>query len=75
MLENVVDEIYFSNTHAKMIMVENEFFQAAAILSANATMNSRVESAYVTNRTDEINDLKEDLKLIYGNSISITTSK
>lgn len=73
MLENVVDKIYMDNTHAKMILVENETFQAAAILSANATMNYRVESAYITNRTDEIETIKQDLEKIYDNSNSIRT--
>ena len=73
MMEKVVDKIYLDNTHAKMILVENESFQAAAILSANATMNYRVESAYVTNRTDEIQTLKKHLQKIYDNSNSIRT--
>lgn len=73
MMENVVDKIYLDNTHAKMILVENETFQAAAILSANATMNYRVESVYVTNRTDEIETIKQDLERIYDNSNTIRT--
>lgn len=71
MLENVVDNIYLDNTHAKMILVENETFQAVAILSANATMNYRVESAYITNRKEEIQLIKNDLQAIYDNSNSI----
>ncbi len=71
MLENVVDNIYLDNTHAKMIMVENDTFQAVAILSANATMNYRVESAYITNRQEEIQQIKNDLQAIYDNSNSI----
>lgn len=71
MLQNVVDNIYLNNTHAKMILVESSSFAAAAVLSANATMNYRIESAYVTNRTDEIENLKQDLNTIYGNSNSI----
>lgn len=73
MMENVVDKIYLDNTHAKMILVENASFQAVAILSANATMNYRVESVYVTNRTDEIETIKQDLERIYDNSNSIRT--
>lgn len=73
MMENVVDKIYLDNTHAKMILVENKSFQTAAILSANATMNYRVESAYVTNRIDEIQTLKKHLQKIYDNSNSIRT--
>lgn len=73
MMENVVDRIYLDNTHAKMILVENSSFQAVAILSANATMNYRVESVYVTNRTDEIETIKQDLERIYDNSNSIRT--
>ncbi len=71
MLENIVDEIYLNDTHAKMIVIENKVFQAAALISANATMNSRIESAYVTNRTDEIVTIKQELKQIYDNSRAI----
>lgn len=73
MMENVMDKIYLNNTHAKMILVESSTFQAAAILSANATMNYRVESVYVTNRTDEIQTIKQDLEYIYDNSNSVGT--
>jgi len=52
-------------------LVENDTFQAVAILSANATMNYRVESAYITNRQEEIHQIKKDLEAIYDNSNSI----
>lgn len=71
MLENVVDNIYLNDTHAKMMVVESDSFQAAAILSANATMNYRNESAYVTNRTDELLTIKQELEFIYDHSISV----
>lgn len=71
MLENVVDRIYLNDTHAKMLMVESEDFKAAAVMSANATMNYRIEAFYVTNRIEEINMLKNDLQRIYGNSRAI----
>lgn len=73
MLENVVDNIYLNNTHAKMILVESSTFKAAAVLSANATMNYRIESCYITNRSDEIDILKKDLQKVYDNSKAIRT--
>lgn len=71
MLEAVVDFIYLNDTHAKMLLVESENFSAAAVMSANATMNYRIEAFYVTNRTDEVQLLKKDLLKVYGNSRSI----
>ena len=73
LLENVVDRIYLNNTHAKLLMVESLDFSAVAVMSANATMNYRIETFYVTNRTDEICTIKMDLKRIYDNSNSIRT--
>lgn len=74
MMENIIDNIYLNDTHAKMLLVESNDFSAAAVLSANATMNYRIESAYITNRADEIKKLKQDLQKIYDNSNSIRTS-
>lgn len=74
MMESVVDNIYLNDTHAKCFLVESKDFSAAAVLSANATMNYRIESAYITNRVDEIQKLKQDLQKIYDNSNSIRTS-
>ncbi len=71
MLEAVVDFIYLNDTHAKMLLVESDNFSAAAVMSANATMNYRIEAFYVTNRTDEVQLLKKDLMKVYGNSRSI----
>lgn len=74
MLENVADHIYFNDTHAKMLLVESDDFTAAAVMSANATMNYRIEAFYVTNRLDEIQSLKNDLIKVYGNSRTIRTN-
>lgn len=73
-LTNVADKVYLNNTHAKLIYVACEGFESVAVMSANATMNYRIETYYVTDRMDEIEAIKEDLKKIYDNSISITGS-
>lgn len=73
-LTNVVDKVYLNNSHAKLIYVTNECFEAVAVMSANATMNYRIETFYVTDRIDEVSVIKEDLKKIYDNSVSITGS-
>jgi hypothetical protein len=74
-LENVVDRIFLNNTHAKLILVESPDFSAVAVLSANATMNYRVEAFYVTNNPEDILTIKRDLEAIYDNSRSIITGK
>ncbi len=73
-LTNVADKVYLNNSHAKLIYVVNDTFEAVAVMSANATMNYRIETFYITNREAEIFVIKEDLKKIYDNSISITGS-
>lgn len=75
LLENVVDRVYLNNTHAKLILVESKDFQAVTVMSANATMNYRIETFYVTNRTDEVESIKADLNSIYDNSNTIRFGK
>lgn len=71
LLDKVVDKVYLNNTHAKLILVESRDFEAVAVMSANATQNYRIETFYITNRTDEICSIKEDLNRIYDNSNSV----
>ena len=71
MLENVIDKIYFSDTHAKLLAVKSTGHESVAVMSANATMNYRVEAFYVTDRKEDINSIREDLQRIYDNSKSI----
>lgn len=71
LLDNVVDKVYLNNTHAKLILVESVDFEAVAVMSANATQNYRVETFYVTNRTDDICSIKQDLNRIYDNSNAV----
>lgn len=71
LMENVIDEIHLNNTHAKLMMVESADFRAVAVMSANATMNYRIETYYVTDKEQEINTIREELQRIYDNSKSI----
>lgn len=71
MLENVIDKIYFTDSHAKLLAVKSTGFEAVSVMSANATMNYRVEAFYVTDRPQEIKSIREDLQRIYDNSRSI----
>lgn len=71
MLENVIDKIYFTDSHAKLLAVKSSSFEAVSIMSANATMNYRIEAFYVTDTQQEIKSIREDLQRIYDNSRSI----
>lgn len=64
LLQNIADELYFTDSHAKLMLVENKKFKAVAIMSANATQNYRIETYYVTNRREEIREIKADLSRI-----------
>ena len=75
LLENIVDEIFLNNSHAKLITVDSLDFSAVAVMSANATMNYRIETSYVTDRPEEVRKIKGDLEKIYGNSRAIITSQ
>jgi hypothetical protein len=62
-LEQVADEIYLCNTHAKLVLLESADFAGVAVMSANATMNLRYECGFIstdkTHVATVINDLNE----------------
>jgi len=68
-LHEVADEIYLCNTHAKMILLESAHYTAAALMSANATMNYRYECGYITTQTDDITTLKVQLQEMKANAV------
>jgi len=60
----IIDYAVMTRHRPKMIMLQN--------VVDNIYLNTIYgNSAYVTNRTDEIENLKQDLNTIYGNSNSI----
>ena len=68
-LHEVADEIYLCNTHAKMILVESADYTAAALMSANATMNYRYECGYITTQIYDIIDIKRQLEEMKANAV------
>ena len=72
LLRGVCDQVYLTNSHAKLMLVEGcAGFQATAVCSANATNNYRIESYYVSNRTTEVNALRDDLRGILQGAVRI----
>jgi hypothetical protein len=70
-LQNVADEIYLCHTHAKMILLESKNYTAAALMSANATMNYRYECGYITTNVEDIEILKSDLNEMKSNAVRL----
>lgn len=60
-LERVCDEVWLTQTHAKMIIVRSRSRCVAAVMSANATQNYRTEVYYVTDRPIETTRLRQQL--------------
>lgn len=71
LMESVMDHIYLNDTHAKALLVESPGYSAAAVMSANATMNYRIEAFFVSDKAEHVNTIKEDLKRIYDNSRAV----
>lgn len=70
-LKCVADEVYLTDSHAKLYFVESPGFNAVAITSANATNNYRNECYYITNRESELEQIRTDIRTILGNSARI----
>jgi hypothetical protein len=56
-----IDEFYLCNTHAKLILVENENYSAVCALSANSTMNYRYECGIMTDKPEIVTEAKNCL--------------
>lgn len=70
-LKCVADEVYLTDSHAKLYFVESPGFNAVAITSASATNNYRNECYYITNRESELEQIRTDIRTILGNSARI----
>lgn len=70
-LENVVDEIYLSDSHAKAYLAQGKDYKLAVITSANATQNYRNECFYTTDRPREIERIKADIGAILQQAFRI----
>ncbi len=70
-LQNVADEIFLSDSHAKAYIAQGKEYEVAVITSANATQNYRNECFYTTDRPAEIQRLKDDVGTILRQSFRI----
>ena len=70
-LENVADEIYLTDSHAKVYLATNHENEVAVITSANATQNHRNECYYATDRRPELQRIKDDVSGILANAFKI----
>ena len=70
-LQNVADEIFLSDSHAKAYIAQGKEYEVAVITSANATQNYRNECIYTTDRPAEIQRLKDDVGTILRQSFRI----
>jgi hypothetical protein len=68
-LEQVADEIYLCNTHAKLVLLESKDLSGVAVMSANATMNLRYECGFISTDKNHINAIKNDLETMKQNAI------
>lgn len=68
-LEQVADQIYLCNTHAKLVLLESKDLSGVAVMSANATMNLRYECGFISTDKNHINAIKNDLEDIIQNAI------
>ena len=70
-LENVADEIYLSDSHAKAYLAQGKDYELAVITSANATQNYRNECFYTTDRPAELARIKADVGVILRQSFQV----
>ena len=66
---NVFSEMYFSKTHAKIILIENDNHQIAIVGSQNFTRGNREESGLITNTPDTVAIYKNEIERIRKNAI------
>lgn len=70
-LQNVADDIYLTDSHAKAYVACGKEYEIAVITSANATQNYRNECYYSTDRPGEIQRIKDDIGDILRQSYRI----
>lgn len=67
-IEQVADECYLTDSHAKVYLSSGHSKTIALITSANATNNYRNECYYGTDRPEEIERIERDIATILGAS-------
>ena len=67
-IEQVADECYLTDSHAKVYLSRGHTKTIALITSANATNNYRNECYYGTDRPEEIERIERDITTILGAS-------
>ena len=71
MMGYVADEVYLTESHAKLYLSEGKETTVALITSANATNNYRIECYYATDRPGEIEQIKGDIRGILESAVRI----
>lgn len=69
-LQFAADEVYLTDTHAKIYLCKNNGITAAAVTSANATNNLRHECFYITDG-QPTKQLEDDIRGILAESYRI----
>lgn len=67
----VADELYLTDSHAKVYFMESDSKQLAIITSANATNNYRTECYYATDRQRETESIRRDIRTILSNAARV----
>ena len=70
-LQFIADELYLTDSHAKVYICSSDNYKIAVITSANATQNYRNEGYYITDRPEEVNTIEADVRDILGESSRI----
>ena len=70
-LQFVADEVYLTDSHAKVYVCSLNDYSVAVITSANATQNYRNEGYYITDRPEELEAIQDDIRNILGGSYQI----
>ena len=70
-LQFIADELYLTDSHAKVYICSSDNCKIAIVTSANATQNYRNEGYYITDRTEEVNTIEADVRDILGESSRI----
>lgn len=71
-IQNVADQCYLTDSHAKVYLSQGTSKTIALITSANATNNYRNECFYVTDRTADIEHITRDIRTILSKADRIT---
>lgn len=70
-LQFVTDELFLTDSHAKIYICHSDTFNAAVVTSANATNNYRNEGYYITDRTEELASIEDDVRTILAGAYRI----